>query len=320
MAALRYLPADSPRTVRRLDLPGVAALSASLLLIVLPLVLGRSERWPAWTWICLAASLPAFTPFLAAERRITAPGRIAAGQRARPRAAGNLLGPADPAGRDRHLLRTAVHTGPVPSARPGGQPASLRPGARPVGGAFGLAGQLVRRLPPRMAAITPGTGCLMLAAAYSAISIMLFTGHHVQVLLVVLLGAGALGLGIQFSALIRHLTTAVPAEYAADISGVSTTALQVGAAIGVAAFGTLYLSLIARRRRPCHACLRDHHSRLRRHSPPRDRRCCSGNLAQALPAKSGNYDLRAGPNRRRHRYSQCLPWAVWRVRSTVRCR
>jgi hypothetical protein len=75
---------------------------------------------------------------------------------------------------------------------------------------------------------------------------MLFTGHHVQPLLIVLLGAGGLGLGIQFSALIKHLTTAVPAEYAADISGVSTTALQIGAAIGVAAFGTLYLSLTTR--------------------------------------------------------------------------
>jgi hypothetical protein len=72
---------------------------------------------------------------------------------------------------------------------------------------------------------------------------MLFTGHHAQVLLVVLLGAGGLGLGIQFSALIRHLTTAVPAEYAADISGVSTTTLQIGAATSVAAFGTLYLSV-----------------------------------------------------------------------------
>jgi MFS family permease len=96
-----------------------------------------------------------------------------------------------------------------------------------------------------MAPLTPGAGCLLLAAAYSAISVMLFGGHHVQALLIVLLGVGGLGLGIQFSALIRHLTTAVPVEYAADISGVSTTALQIGAAIGVAAFGTLYLSLTA---------------------------------------------------------------------------
>jgi hypothetical protein len=94
--------------------------------------------------------------------------------------------------------------------------------------AFGLAGQRVRRLPPRMAPLAPGAGCLLVAAAHSAISVMLFSGHHVQALLIVLLGVGGLGLGIQFSALIRHLTTAVPAEYAADISGVSTTAQRVG--------------------------------------------------------------------------------------------
>jgi hypothetical protein len=41
----------------------------------------------------------------------------------------------------------------------------------------------------------------------------------------------------------RSVTNAVPAEYAADISGVSTTTLQIGGAIAVAAFGTLHLSL-----------------------------------------------------------------------------
>jgi hypothetical protein len=60
-----------------------------------------------------------------------------------------------------------------------------------------------------------------------------------------LLGLGGLGLGVQFSALIAHLTKIVPNEYAPDISGVSTTAIQIGGAIGVAAFGTLYLSLNA---------------------------------------------------------------------------
>jgi|ERR1017187_8009428 hypothetical protein len=49
--------------------------------------------------------------------------------------------------------------------------------------------------------------------------------------------------GILFSAVIAHLTKAVPVEYAPDLSGVSTTAIQIGGAIGVAAFGTLYLSL-----------------------------------------------------------------------------
>lgn len=246
MAALRYLPADSPRTVRRLDLPGVATLSASLLLIVLPLVLGRSEQWPTWAWICLAASPPACALFLAAERRIMARGGsplVNVQVLARPAICWALLTLLAATGTYYALLFTLAQ---YLQQGLGDSPLASGLALVPWVAAFGLAGQLVRRLPPRMAPLTPAAGCLLLAAAYSAISIMLFTGHHAQALLVVLLGAGGLGLGIQFSALIRHLTTAVPAEFAADISGVSTTALQIGAAIGVAAFGTLYLSLTSR--------------------------------------------------------------------------
>jgi len=36
---------------------------------------------------------------------------------------------------------------------------------------------------------------------------------------------------------------AVPDRYAPDLSGVTTTILQIGGAIGVAALGTLYFSL-----------------------------------------------------------------------------
>jgi MFS family permease len=245
MAALRYLPADSPRKVRRLDLRGVMTLSASLLLIVLPLVLGRSERWSAWTWICLGASVPAFAFFLAAERRIAARGGsplVNEQVLARPVICWALLTLLAATGTYYALLFTLAQ---YLQQGLGDSPLISGLALVPWVAAFGLAGQLVRRLPPRMAPLTPAAGCLLLAAAYSAISVMLFSGHHVQALLIVLLGVGGLGLGIQFSALIRHLTTAVPPVYAADISGVSTTALQIGAAIGVAAFGTLYLSLTA---------------------------------------------------------------------------
>jgi hypothetical protein len=87
--------------------------------------------------------------------------------------------------------------------------------------------------------------CLLLALAYAAMSAALFICQHGETLLIVLLGLGGLGLGIQFSALIVHLTTVVPADFASDISGVSTATLQIGAAIGVAAIGTLYLGLDA---------------------------------------------------------------------------
>jgi len=244
-AALRHLPTDAQRTARHLDLPGVGTLSAGLLLVVLPLVLGRSEGWPAWTWICLGASVPAFALFIAAERRIAAhhgSPLVNVQVLARPPVCWALLTLLTATGTYYALLFTLAQY-----LQPGLGESPLASGLTlvPWVAAFGLAGQLVRRLPPRMTHLTPGAGCLLLAAAYTAISIMLFTGHHAQALLMTALGVGGLGLGIQFSALIRHLTTAVPAEYAADISGVAATALQIGGAIGVAAFGTLYLSLAA---------------------------------------------------------------------------
>ena len=109
--------------------------------------------------------------------------------------------------------------------------------------AFGAAGQIVRRLPPRFGPLAAPAGCLLLAGAYLALSASLFAGRHAEALLVVLLGAGGLGLGTQFSALIVHLTNAVSDGYAHDISGVTTTTTTIAGAIAIAAFGTAYLSL-----------------------------------------------------------------------------
>jgi MFS family permease len=71
-AAYAYLPTDQPRATSSLDLAGVALICASVLLAVLPLVVGRAEGWPVWVWVCLAASVPAFAAFLRAERAVEA--------------------------------------------------------------------------------------------------------------------------------------------------------------------------------------------------------------------------------------------------------
>ena len=244
-AARRYLPADGHRTGRRIDLSGVATLSATMLLIVLPLALGRSERWPVWTWVSLAASAPAFMLFLAVERRITANHGlplINVEILARPAIRWGLLTLLAATGTYYALLFTLAQY-----LQQGLAESPLVSGLTlvPWVAAFGLAGQLVRRLPPRAIPLAPGAGCVLLTASYTAISAALFTGYHGEALLVPLLSVGGLGLGVQFSALIAHLTKTVPDEYAPDISGVSTTAIQIGGAIGVAGFGTLYLSLNA---------------------------------------------------------------------------
>jgi MFS family permease len=246
VAALRHLPADEPRAARHVDLRGVATLSATVLLLVLPLVLGASQGWPAWTWASLAASMAAFALFLAVERQVAAHGGsplVNVHVVAAPAIAWALLTLLAATGTYYALLFTLAQylqqglgRGPLVSGL------TLVPWVA----AFGLAGQLVRRLPPRVIVLAPMAGCALLTTAYAAISAALFSGHHGEALLVGLLSLGGLGLGIQFSALIAHLTDTVPAEYAPDISGVSTTTLQIGGALGVAALGTLYLSLSGR--------------------------------------------------------------------------
>jgi hypothetical protein len=48
-----------------------------------------------------------------------------------------------------------------------------------------------------------------------------------------------------FTAVLGHLTSAVPARHAPDISGLFTTTSQIGGSVGVAGFGSLYLATAA---------------------------------------------------------------------------
>lgn len=242
-AAARFLPGDTHRTIRRLDLIGVGALSVAVLLLVLPLTLGRSAGWPVWTWLCLAASLPVLGVFLARQRHLAATGGaplINLHVLVRRSVSFALLALALATGTYYALLFTLAQ---YLQQGLGDNPLVSGLMLVPWVAAFGVAGQLVRLLPARAAGLMPTAGCLLLTGAYLAISITLFTGNHDQALLIVLLGGGGLGLGLQFNALIAHLTNAVPAHYAPDISGVTTTVMQIGGAIAIAGFGTLYVSL-----------------------------------------------------------------------------
>jgi MFS family permease len=243
-AGLRHLPADERRAARRIDLRGVATLSVSALLVVLPLVLGRVEGWPLWTWVSLAASVPAGCLFVASQRRAAARGRVPLVNVvifARPAVGWALVALLIATGTHYALLFTLAQY-----LQRGLGHGALVSGLTlvPWVAAFGLAGQLVRRVPAHRVALVPAAGCLLLAVAYGAISLTLFSGRQAEVPLSLLLALGGLGLGINFSAVIAHLTNAVPPGYAPDISGVTSTTAAIGGSVGVAAFGTLYLGLV----------------------------------------------------------------------------
>ncbi len=238
-AALRFLPADGRREAR-LDLAGAGLLSVSALLLVVPLTLGSSAGWPAWAWACLAASLPATAAFVAAENRVARNGRpplLSMGLLRIPAVRWGLVTMAVATSTYYALMFTLAQ---YLQSGLGRSPVASGLTLVPWVAAFGLAGQVVRRLGTRRG--VPTAGCLLLAVAFAGISAGMFGGHGGEALLAPLFGLGGLGLGIEFAAQAGRLTAAVEPRYAADISGASSTLIQIGGAIGVAAVGALYLA------------------------------------------------------------------------------
>jgi hypothetical protein len=69
----RVLPADTPTAGRRLDVPGLVALGAAVLALVVPLVFGHEQGWPAWCWASIAGAVALFVVFALVQRRAAAP-------------------------------------------------------------------------------------------------------------------------------------------------------------------------------------------------------------------------------------------------------
>jgi EmrB/QacA subfamily drug resistance transporter len=240
--AFRNLPKDHRDTRIPIDVAGIVTLSTALLLIVLPLILGQTTGWPIWTWLMLAASIPTFAAFLAVERRATERGTaplINLRVLSDPPVLWSLMA---------IMLSTigyyAILFCLAQYMQEGLGHSALISGLTLVPWviAFGLAGRLHGSIPDALRPTVPFAGAALLVVAYASISVTLFSGDHSELPLLFSLAVGGFGLGVLFSALMTHITDLVPADYAADISGVSTTVAETGGVLGVAAFGTLYLA------------------------------------------------------------------------------
>jgi EmrB/QacA subfamily drug resistance transporter len=70
IGAAKLIPESERQLNTRIDLIGVALLSLCLGLLIYPLTHGREAGWPAWTFVSLAASVPALWLFIWFERRV----------------------------------------------------------------------------------------------------------------------------------------------------------------------------------------------------------------------------------------------------------
>jgi predicted MFS family arabinose efflux permease len=239
---VRRLPRDSgARRDTHLDPAGVAMLSAAIVLVTLPLMIGREAGWPTWTWISLALGVPALVAFALVERAVRQRGDdplLNLPLLLRAPVAWGLLAQAAATTTYAGLLftlalylqnglgRTPLYSGLVLLTWVAG---------------FGAAGILIRRLPPHPQ--LSSIGFLLLAACYVGICVVTAFTPPDGVVLVVLLGIGGLGMGVGFTVLIARLSDAVPAGSEADLSGGITTTSELAGVFGVAIFGSIYLSL-----------------------------------------------------------------------------
>lgn len=72
--ALRLLPHHRSERRPRLDPLGAIGISGSLALVLVPLILGREEGWPVWTWVSMAVALPVLAATLRWELRLVRRG------------------------------------------------------------------------------------------------------------------------------------------------------------------------------------------------------------------------------------------------------
>jgi MFS family permease len=247
--ARRYLP-DGRGRPQRPDLAGMAALSAAMLLLVLPLVLGPDAGWPAWTWACLAASVPAFGGLWALERAVAARGGqplVDPALLARPAIAWGLAAQTAATGTYFATLFTlALYLQQGLGKSPAYSGAALLSWVA----AFGVPGPVLGRLPARARALAAPAGPVLLAAGFAGLAALLYAGDTAGAPLMALLGVSGLGLGTGFTGMLSHLTGSVTGEHAASLSGAFNTTTRLGGVIGTAAFGSAYLALA---RDPGHA-------------------------------------------------------------------
>jgi MFS family permease len=218
LAGARTLPGDRGERGRGLDLPGLITLSAAVLLFVV-----------------LAASVAVFAVFVATQRRAASPlipGRVAGAPGMRASLVTILLCMCTFGG---FLLSVALHL----QGDLGDSP--LRAGLFfiPGAGGFALASLNWRRTPAGWH--RPMIPFGLVTAALGYLGLALFTSGGVG--FEVAMGVTGFGLGAAFSPLLAVALTYVAVEDAADASGLLVMTNQLGQVIGVATFGTLFLTL-----------------------------------------------------------------------------
>ncbi len=243
LLAAGHLPESRAALVRRLDIPGVAVLSAALFLLSFPLIQGHEADWPWWAWACLAASTLGFALFVQIERRTGERGgdpllRLSLFA-TRSFSVGIVLVLAIYAVLTSYylVLSIALQDGLGMSALGAGLVYT------PAAVTFFVFGMIASRLVPKHGRRVLETGAIVLAAGYVSTAIVLAGGlpftPETVIPMLMLQSAGG---GLLITPSLNAVLTRIGPDDAGIASGVLSTAQQVGGAIGVAVIGVVFFN------------------------------------------------------------------------------
>ena len=241
----RVLPKSRVANPAPVDLPELVLATGSLTAVMLPLLEGRADGWPWWTWACFALAAALLVALVRRGRVLAARGRrplLDPEPFRSPGVAAGLLGQGILfAGMASYFLVLALYLqqgrglGPLSS----GLVFSILAVAYLVG----------TRLAPRLVGRGPGWTVVTGAALFTA-------GHLLLLVAVVLAGTGAsvlwlapglavsgLGMGLCLTALVGTVMAVVPPHHSGHVSGASSTVQQVANALGVALVGIAFFGL-----------------------------------------------------------------------------
>uniref|UniRef100_UPI000D3C66F4 MFS transporter n=1 Tax=unclassified Variovorax TaxID=663243 RepID=UPI000D3C66F4 len=236
-------PLANPGT-SRLDLLGVLLVAAGSVAVVLPLVEGRAQGWPPWSWLCLAAAVPLLGAFALQQRRLAARGGaplVAAALLAHRSFVAGLcttlafyVGNASLYFVLALYLQQGLGLGPLASG--------VVFTALAVG--FFATSMAGARLARRFGGRPPiALGALVLAAGHALqfVNVAAWPGHaHLVAWMLPLLLVQGAGLGMVMAPLVSTVLAGLPPQHAGVASGVLSMVQQASNALGVALIGILF--------------------------------------------------------------------------------
>lgn len=244
LAAPRVIPPLAGTGRSRLDLAGMVLVALACVAVVLPLVYGREQGWPAWSLAVLVAAPALFMLFASQQKRLAARG-------GNPLVAPSLLGHRRfvaglavslvfYAGNASLYFVLALHL----QQRLGLAPLASGLVFTALALGFFITSMAAPRLARRFAGAPIARGALLLALGHALqfANVAWTPEVHVVAVMLPLLFVQGLGLGVVMAPLVSAILEGLPPEHAGVAAGVVATVQQGANAVGVALIGLVFYS------------------------------------------------------------------------------